>query len=134
MGCGRVGSALARDLNAAGHDIVIVDRDQGALAKAATRGMLGADFRGQVVIGDGCDAEVQRRAGIEECDALVAVTEGDNRNIMASQIARHVFNVQNVVCRIYDPIREEAYRKMGLNTFCPTIIGAKTVSAMLGVS
>lgn len=132
MGCGRVGSKLASELSEQGHDITIIDRDQTKLNLAAARGALDpATFKGSVVVGDGCDAEVLRRSGIEDADAFVAVTEGDNRNIMAAQIAQHVFKVPRVVCRIYDPVREDAYRQLGLNTFCPTVIGAETVTRML---
>ncbi len=118
-------------MSAEGHEVTLIDRDQGQLNRAAARGVLGPAFRGNVVIGDGCDAELLRRAGIEGADAFVAVTEGDNRNIMAAQIAQHVFKVPHVVCRIYDPIRDDAYRKLGLRTFCPTIEGATMVHRML---
>jgi trk system potassium uptake protein TrkA len=132
VGCGRVGSRLASELSDQGHEITVIDRDQSKLNLAATRGALDpATFKGSVVVGDGCDAEVLRRSGIEDADAFVALTEGDNRNIMAAQIAQHVFKVPRVVCRIYDPVREEAYRKMGLNTYCPTVLGAETVTKML---
>lgn len=115
-----------------GDDVTIIDRDQSKLNLAAARGVLDpANFTGSAVVGDGCDAEVLRRAGIEGADAFIAVTEGDNRNIMAAQIAQHVFKVRRVVCRIYDPVREDAYRKMGLNTYCPTITGADLVSKMV---
>lgn len=132
VGCGRVGSRLASELSDQGHDITVIDRDQGKLNLAATRGALDpATFKGNVVVGDGTDAEVLRRSGIEDADAFVALTEGDNRNIMAAQIAQHVFKVPRVVCRIYDPVREAAYRKMGLNTYCPTVLGTETVEHML---
>ena len=132
MGCGRVGSRLAQELSEQDHEVTIIDRDQTKLNLAATRGMLDpAAFKGNVIVGDGTDAEVLRRSGIEDADAFVAVTEGDNRNIMAAQIAQHVFKVPRVVCRIYDPVREEAYRKLGLNTYCPTVVGADTVTRML---
>lgn len=93
--------------------------------------MLGRDFKGDQVIGNGTDAEVLRRAGVEHADGFVAVTEGDNRNIMASQIAKHVFKVPHVVVRIYDPERAEAYEKLGLHTICPTIEGANHIQKML---
>ena len=132
VGCGRVGSRLASDLSDQGHDVTVIDRDQSKLNLAAARGALDpATFKGNVVVGDGCDAEVLRRSGVEDADAFVAVTEGDNRNIMAAQIAQHVFKVPRVVCRIYDPVREDAYRKLGLNTDGPTVIGAELVTRML---
>jgi trk system potassium uptake protein TrkA len=126
-----VGSRLASQLSHDGHDVTIVDRDQSKLNLAASRGVLDASFKGNALVGDGCDAEFLRRAGIEDSDAFVAVTEGDNRNIMASQIAQTVFKVPRVVCRIYDPVREEAYRKLGLHTYCPTVVGAESVTQML---
>ncbi len=132
VGCGRVGSRLAANLSDADHDVTVVDRDQTKLNLAAQRGQLDpASFKGNVVLGDGTDAEVLRRAGIEEADAFVAVTEGDNRNIMAAQIAQHVFKVPRVVCRIYDPVREETYRKLGLSTYCPTVTGTDQITRML---
>jgi len=78
------------------------------------------DFKGASIVGTGIDEDVLRAAGIEDADAFVALTNGDNRNIMAAQVARHVFQVPEVVCRIYDPVREDAYRRMGLTTVCPT--------------
>jgi trk/ktr system potassium uptake protein len=132
VGCGRVGSRLAAKLSDTDHEVTVVDRDQTKLNLAAQRGQLDpTSFKGNVVLGDGTDAEVLRRAGIEDADAFVAVTEGDNRNIMAAQIAQHVFKVPRVVCRIYDPVREEAYRKLGLNTYCPTVTGADSITKML---
>jgi len=76
-------------------------------------------------VGDGTDEDSLKRAGIEEADAFVAVTQGDNRNVMATQIAKHIFNVPKVVCRIYDPLREEMYHALGLETISPTTVGAR---------
>ena len=92
----------------AGHEVVIVDRDPNAFSRAANRGVLTREFKGDQVVGNGADVDVLRRAGIERADGFVAVTEGDNRNIMASQIAKHVYKVPHVVARIYDPERAEA--------------------------
>jgi trk system potassium uptake protein TrkA len=131
VGCGRVGSRLASELDQEGHEVTVVDREPGSFSRAASRGALGQDFNGTFVVGDGTDAELLRKAGIEDADSFVAVTEGDNRNIMAAQIAKQVYKVPRVVCRIYDPIREEAYRKLGLDVFCPTIEGARRVRQML---
>lgn len=114
MGCGRVGARVAILLDHAGHNVSIVDVDSRAFRR------LPGDFKGLTVIGTGIDEDVLRMAGIEEADAFVAVTNGDNRNIMAAQVARHVFNVPEVVCRIYDPVREDSYRRLGLTTVCPT--------------
>jgi trk system potassium uptake protein TrkA len=131
IGCGRVGSQIAAEMDKAGHEVTIIDRDPNQFSRASQRGVLTNDFKGNQVVGNGTDAEVLRRAGVEEADGFVAVTEGDNRNIMASQIAKHVFKVPRVVARIYDPERAEAYEKLGLHTICPTIEGAKHIQKML---
>jgi trk system potassium uptake protein TrkA len=119
LGCGRVGSTLATMLDQSGHEVSIVDYSSEAFQR------LSPDFRGETIPGNGVDEEVLIRAGIKEADAFVAVTNGDNRNIMASQIAKEIFNVKKVMCRIYDPIREETYRELGMETICPTKIGAQ---------
>ncbi|HYM65764.1 MAG TPA: TrkA family potassium uptake protein [Patescibacteria group bacterium] len=131
VGCGRVGSQVAADMDRAGHEVVIVDRDPGQFSRASLRGILTRDFKGEQLVGNGTDADVLRRAGIEHADGFVAVTEGDNRNIMAAQIAKHVFKVPHVVARIYDPERADAYSKLGLHTICPTIEGANLIQRML---
>ena len=118
-------------MDRAGHEVVIVDRDPNAFSRAATRGVLNRDFRGEQVVGNGTDVDVLRRAGIEKADGFVAVTEGDNRNIMASQIAQHIFGVKRVVTRIYDPERAETYEKLGVHTICPTIEGARHIEKVL---
>jgi trk system potassium uptake protein TrkA len=121
MGCGRVGARVATILNHNGHDVSVVDTD----ARAFRR--LPADFKGDTIIGTGIDEDVLRLAGIERATAFVAVTNGDNRNIMAAQVARLMFNVPEIVCRIYDPVREDTYRRLGLTTVCPTT----TISALI---
>jgi trk system potassium uptake protein TrkA len=118
VGCGRVGSTLALRMVEAGNQVSIVDERVASFAR------LGEDFGGQMVVGSGIDEEVLRRAGIEQADCFASVTNGDNRNIMAAQIAKEVFHVARVITRIYDPIRAEVYREMGLETVCPTTIGA----------
>lgn len=77
-----------------------------------------------MVVGNGIDQDVLRRVGVAEADAFVAVTPGDNRNVMASQMAKHLFGVRKVVCRIFDPIREEMYRNLGMETIGPTRVVA----------
>ncbi|MBA2449442.1 MAG: TrkA family potassium uptake protein [Chloroflexi bacterium] len=119
MGCGRVGARLANLLVGAGHEVMVIDANESALSR------LGSDFAGQTMVGDGIDMDDLRKAGLERADAFAAVTQGDNRNIMASQIAKHIFNVQRVVTRIYDPIRTDTYRTLGLDAISPTVIGAK---------
>lgn len=131
VGCGRVGSQIAADMDKAGHEVVIVDRDPNAFSRAAVRGVLTNDFKGEQVVGNGTDSDVLRRAGVENADGFVAVTEGDNRNIMASQVAKHIFKVPRVVARIYDPERADAYEKLGLRTICPTVEGAKHIEKIV---
>ena len=118
MGCGRVGARLANLLEADGHEVVILDTNPAAFSR------LGSEFRGTRLVGNGVDTEVLRRAGIERADAFAACTQGDNRNIMASQIAREIFKVPKVVTRIYDPIRKDTFTDLGLDAISPTVIGA----------
>ena len=119
VGCGRVGSTLAELLASAKHNVTIIDQNSESFYR------LKSDFSGETVIGDGTDEDILKRAGIEAADAFAAVTNGDNRNIMAAQIAKHIFNVPSVVCRIYDPIRQETYNELGLTSISPTTVGAK---------
>lgn len=121
MGCGRVGARVASLLDHTGNDVTVIDVDSRAFQR------LPATFGGDTIIGTGIDEDVLRRAGIEDADAFIAVSNGDNRNIMAAQVARLIFNVPEVVCRIYDPVREDTYRRLGLTTVCPTT----TISAMI---
>jgi len=118
MGCGRVGARLALMLTQAGHEVTVLDLKSSAFSR------LGPDFKGTTMIGEARDQEVLRRAGIERADAFVAATQGDNRNIMASQIAQHIFEVKRVVTRIYDPLRSDTFAALGLQAISPTIIGA----------
>jgi len=116
MGCGRVGSTLAGRLHREGHDVTVIDTDANAFRR------LPDDFGGRTLIGSGVDDRVLRRAGIETADAFIALTQGDNRNLLASQKAKHLFNVQSVVTRVYDPYRAELFGEIGLQTFSPTNI------------
>jgi trk system potassium uptake protein TrkA len=125
MGCGRVGAELATLLDHEGHEVTILDLFASAFAR------LPADFGGTTVVGNGIDVDVLRRIGTGESDAFVSVTQGDNRNVMAAQIARSIFHVKQVVCRIYDPIREELYHSLGLETISPTKVGARLLKEAL---
>jgi trk system potassium uptake protein len=122
VGCGRVGSRIARQLDSEGHDVSIIDERVSAFDR------LGDDFKGNMVVGTGIDETVLRRAGIESADCFASVTNGDNRNIMAAQVAKVVFRVPRVITRIYDPIREEVYREFGLETICSTTLVAGLVA------
>ena len=121
MGCGRVGAQLAGLLDADGHEVTLLDTDAYSFRRLAPT------FGGTALIGNGIDEEAQKRAGIEEADVFVALTQGDNRNVMATQIAKHIFNVPRVICRIYDPLRQELYNTLGIETFSPTTIFAQLV-------
>ena len=121
MGCGRVGARVASMLDHSGHTVSVVD-----VASRAFR-RLAPEFGGDTVIGTGIDEDVLRAAGIEQADVFIAVTDADNRNIMAGQVARAMFGVKQVILRIYDPVREDTYRRLGYSTVCPTT----TVSALI---
>ncbi len=125
MGCGRVGARLAGLLDADGHSVTILDTDTYSFRR------LPPTFKGNALIGNGLDQEVLKRSGIEEADAFVATTQGDNRNIMAAQIAKNIFNVPKVVSRIYDPLRQELYSTLGLETISPTTIFAQILREKL---
>jgi len=114
MGCGRVGARLASLLDEDGHEITVIDIDTYSFRR------LPASFHGTALYGNGIDEETLKKAGIEDVDVFAALTQGDNRNVMACQIAKYVFNVPRVVCRIYDPLREEMYSALGLETISPT--------------
>lgn len=126
MGCGRAGSQLATTLDREGHDVTVLDVNEYQFTR-----FLPESFGGRKITGNGIDQDVLRRAGIEGADAFVAVTAGDNRNVMACQIAKHIFGVPRVVCRIYDPIREQMYHNLGLRTICPTKVGARLLKEAL---
>jgi trk system potassium uptake protein TrkA len=110
MGCGRVGSGLAKDLEAAGHTVAVIDQNREAFRR------LGADFNGRTVAGVGFDRDTLLEAGIEHADAFAAVSNGDNSNILAARVARETYGVANVVARIYDPARAEIYQRLGIPT------------------
>ena len=119
MGCGRVGARLASLLDGDGHEVVVLDNDTYSFRR------LPSSFGGTALFGNGVDEEALKRAGIEETDVFVAMTQGDNRNVMSCQIAKHIFNVPRVMCRIYDPLREEMYSALGLETLSPTKVFAQ---------
>jgi trk system potassium uptake protein TrkA len=121
VGCGRVGSTLAKLLVADKHDVVVVDENPAAFKR------LGNRFGGQVEVGTGIDYDVLKRAGAERADGFVAVTDGDNRNVMAALIAQKMFRIPKIVARIYDPPRGQLYRELGIETFSPTTIGAQII-------
>jgi trk system potassium uptake protein TrkA len=125
MGCGRVGAELAAMLDQEGHEVTVLDRNPDAFRR------LPPEFGGHRVVGNGIDQEVLARIGVAEMDAFVSVTQGDNRNVMAAQMAKHLFGVRRAVCRIYDPIREVLYHELGLETTSPTKVGARLLKEAL---
>jgi trk system potassium uptake protein len=129
LGCGRVGSTLASYLTREGHHVTVIDRDQAAFDKAVQR--LGANFTTETVKGVGIDEDVLGMARIEQAHVFVAVTSGDNTNIVAAQIAKHRFKVPKVLARVYDPIRADVFRESGIETMCSTLLGAGVFHDML---
>jgi trk system potassium uptake protein TrkA len=125
VGCGRVGSQLAQILSSEGHNVVIIDKNPASFKR------LGADFNGITITGVGFDPDILKRAGIERAEALAAVTNGDNSNIMVSEIAKKIYNVPRVITRIYDPLRADIYKKFGLNTIGTTTIVAQIFRSAL---
>ena len=119
MGCGRVGAQLAALLDKEGHNVTALDTDAYSFRR------LPPDFKGTALLGNGLEEETLVKAGIEDADAFVAVTQGDNRNVMAAQIAKKVFNVPRVLCRIYDPLRRDLYTLLGLDAISPTTVLAE---------
>lgn len=125
LGCGRVGATLASMMDREEHQVTVIDASSDSFRR------LDSSFTGETILGNGVDEDVLIKAGIREADAFAAVTNGDNRNIMASQIAKEIFGVKKVVCRIYDPMRQDTYNELGLETICPTVEGAQMISNAL---
>ena len=125
VGCGRVGSELAGALSREGHTVAIVDANESAFD------LLPPDYSGYCTVGIPIDLDVLREAGIENCDALAAVSQDDNTNIMVCQLAKEYFHLENILARIYDPRRENVFRHFGLRTVCPTRLTVETVKNIL---
>ena len=125
LGCGRVGARLAQLMEAEGHEVSIIDSHMEAFER------LPETFKGQTVLGTGIDGDVLKAAGIEGADSFAAVTNYDNTNIMACQIAKEIYGVPHVLARIYDPGRESLYHELGLETICPTTLVSSTARDIL---
>lgn len=123
IGCGRVGARAAAELDQRGEHVTVIDIDQRAFNR------LPESFGGVTVRGTGGDEDILRSAGAEMTDLLMALTEGDNRNAMAAQLGKHVFGIPRVIAKINDPVRAEAYRSLGLETICRTVILADALVA-----
>jgi trk system potassium uptake protein TrkA len=128
IGCGRVGAGLAERLAREGNDIVVVDISTEAFNR------LEPDFPGQAIRADGTDEDVLRRVGTDSADYFFALTEGDNRNAFAAQLAAETFGVKNVVAKINDPVRAEAYTMLGLSTICRTRLMVDSLSRYSGLA
>ncbi len=124
MGCGRTGARLAAMLCEVHHHVTVIDWEESAFSR------LPDDFSGDTFLGNAVDQDVLRQAGIESADAFVAATSGDNRNIIASQIAQHAFNVPRIISRIKDPNRADIFSELGISVDCRTSEGAKVLLAL----
>jgi len=125
VGCGRVGAQLAALLDAGGHKVTVLDIDTSSFER------LPSSFGGTSLLGDGTNQKALKKAGIEGADAFVAVTQEDNCNVMAAQVAKHIFSVRKVVCRIYDPLRKDVYDALGLEAVSPTTVFAQLLKEKL---
>ena len=121
IGCGRVGSAVSLQLSASGWDVTVLDENEDSLAR------LGDNWTGGFVVGHGMDMRVLRQAGIEDSDAVVVTTDGDNTNIVIAQAAQKHFGVPTVVARLLDPARAQFYAERGLRIVCPTSAAIETL-------
>ena len=125
IGCGRLGSGLAKTLDRRGHSVAVIDRDPLAFER------LGDRYKGKTIPGIGFDQEVLLQAGIERADGLAAVTASDEANVVAARIARDIFHVPNVVARLYDVRQAEIYNRLGLQTIAPTGWGITRIADLL---
>ena len=128
VGCGRVGSTLAQNLDEDGHDVIVFD------VKTAAFERLAETFKGSTIRGDGTDEEVLRRAGVKGADIFLALTEGDNRNIMAAQVATENLGIPRVIAKINDPVRAAAYAELGVVTVCRTNLMVHAVATFLDLT
>jgi trk system potassium uptake protein len=121
IGCSRVGSELAKLLSHEGHDVVVIDKNQPSLDR------LGNSFNGVSLVGNGFDINLLKQAGIEKADAFCVVTNGDNTNLIAAQVAKKIFKVPKVIARVYDPQRAHIYKALGLDILSGTVLFASMI-------
>jgi trk system potassium uptake protein TrkA len=121
VGCGRVGSQLAKLLSSEGHNVVVIDKNPAAFER------LGGSFNGLTLTGGGFDLELLKQAGIEKADAFCTVTNGDNTNLISAQVAKKIFKVPKVIARVYDPQRAHIYKALGLDIISGTILFAAMI-------
>lgn len=130
VGCGRVGSSVARAMLSDGHEVSCLDEDPESHARLEVGLEKGwEDLGGQFTVGTGLEIDALLEAGIEKADAFIASTDGDNTNIVISQIAQRRFNVPTVIARVLDPLRAEWYERQGLHTVCPTRVAIEMLES-----
>lgn len=123
VGCGRVGSSVALELDRLGWDVTTIDENEDALQR------LGESWSGGFVVGHGMDMDVLRKAGVEEADAMVVATDGDNTNLVIGQLAKKRFDIETTVVRVLDPARARLYKELGLWTVSPTSTAIEALTA-----
>lgn len=128
IGCGRLGANLANTLSENGTNVLIMDKYENSFRK------LSSSYGGLTLVGDATDISALKEAGIEHAQVFVSVTNNDNANIMAAQIAKESYHIPHVVCRLYDPERECVYHEFGIETICPAVLSEKEISKLLGGS
>ena len=125
VGCGKLGSGLARNLLQKGHQVTVIDKDKASFA------LLGKDFTGETIVGIGFDKDVLEKAQIHRVDAVVACSKSDEANALIGRLAKNVYKVPRVISRLYDPRRAEIYRTLGIQTISTTTWGVLRATEML---
>ena len=128
IGCGRVGSSVALELDRLGWDVTAIDEKEDALHR------LGESWSGGFVVGHGMDMDVLKRAGIEDADAVIVATDGDNTNLVIGQLAQKRFSIATTIVRVLDPARAALYKELGLWTVCPTSTAIETLTQAVNSS
>jgi trk system potassium uptake protein TrkA len=126
-GCGRLGANLANTLSDSGRNVIIIDKDPDSFRK------LSPSFGGIAMTGDATEMHVLNEAEIEKAVAVISVTNNDNTNIMVAQLAKELFNIGEVIARLYDPERECVYHEFGIETICPAVLSEKEIDKLLGI-
>lgn len=126
IGCGRLGASLAGSLSEQGENVVVIDKEEASFRK------LSSGYGGLTLVGDATDVSVLKEAGIEKADVVVSVTDYDNTNIMVGQIAKELYQIPKVVCRLYDPERECVYHEFEIETICPSVLSAIEIRHLMG--
>lgn len=116
IGCGRIGSFLANELSRKGESVIVVDENENTFANLTN------DFSGFTVVGDATQVEILKRAKVHRADVLLVLTNDDNINTMIAQVGKKVFNVPNTIARVFDPVRISLFKRLGIETICPTLL------------